>query len=475
MDIFAVKLFVILYHLRPHEWIGAVQSLRPALITMIMALWGTANRERGFSWSLLFKTPHDWLMWAYLVWIVVSSPSPWATLQHCYSLFIYYFVIVLALSSVERMKSFIRWWVIMLVVVSTLAIASQFGFDPTHSHDITEGSMKGRLVFNVSIFENPNALGHSLVPALGITYLLFFWNRFFTIRAIAFPIWAILGWCIFETQSKGAFLSAFATILAAVSFRRPIFVKVVLFAMAATVGWAAVKSLPRMTELNRPTAEGAIQGRVWVFTWGYDTYHRTWTGVGWMNFNKGFATASGFEKSPHSTYVAVGAELGKPGLFLLVSILYVCYRTLLLAKTRDDEEERMRRVFFVLLLSFSVSSWMVGWSYRASFFMLVATIAAFHRHMMNMNLEPAPAVAAGPGILNKPGNEPKPVESRPAAKQLPENDDGAKAIASDTVAAKTIIPEPGIIWNKLTLKDLVFMLVLNYAVVRFWGYVIKHM
>lgn len=477
MDFFAIKLFVILYHLRPHEWIGAVQSLRPAMLSMLIGLWGTANRDKGFSLSLLWKTPHDWLMWAYFAWIVVSSPAPWSTFQNCYSLFIYYFVIVLGLSSVERMKGFMRWWIIMLLVVASLALASKFGFDPTYSMDITDGRMKGRMVLNVSIFDNPNALGHSLVPALGIIYLLYFWNRFFTVRTLLFPMWGILGWCLFETESKGAFLSAFATVLAAVSFRRPLFIKVVIFVVASTIGWAAVKSLPRMSELEKPTAEGGIQGRLWVFRWGYETYNRTFTGVGWLRFQEGFAESSGFQKAPHSTYVAVGAELGKPGLFLLVGILYACYRTLLTARTRDEEEERMRRVFFVLLLSFTVSSWMVGWSYRASFFMMVAAIAAFQRQLMNMNLEP---LAAGGPIQPslKPAQSDSPrrnvIESKEVGK-LPSTTPVVAGGAVTKAGTANEIPQPGILWNSLGWKDLLIILVATRLTVYFWGYILKNM
>jgi hypothetical protein len=441
---------------------------------MLIGMWGTANRKNGFSLSLLWKTPHDWLMWAYLVWIVISSPTPWGTFQTNYSLFIYYFVIVLGLSDLDRMKSFMRWWVFMLVVVASLALASKFGFDPTYSSDITEGKMKGRMVFNVSIFNNPNALGHSLVPALGIAYLLYFWNRFFTIRTLLIPIWGILCWCLYETQSKGAFLSAFATVLAAVSFRRPIFVKVVILCMAGTMGWAAVKTLPRMSELEKPTAEGGIQGRLWVFTWGYETYQRTWTGVGWRNFDEGFARSSGFRKAPHSTYVAVGAELGKPGLFILVGILYACFRTLVTARTRDDEEERVRRVFFVLLLSFTVSSWMVDWSYRASFFMIVAAVGAFHRHMMNMNLLPVGA-AVSQTALPAPESSLRRIPAAPATKRLPQKTPETEVAAAEPPSGQSAVPEPGMVWNSLGWKDWLMIFIATKLTAYFWSYILKNM
>lgn len=480
MDFFAVILFVVLYHLRPHEWIGAVATLRPAMLSMLVGLYGTVTRSKGFSVSLLFKTPHDFLMLAYLLWIVGSSPdSAYSTWKACYSLFLYYFVIVLALSSLERIRVFMRWWAFMLVVVASLALASLAGFDPMHSQELTQGVMKGRLVLNTSIFDNPNALGHSLVPALGMLYFLFFWGRFFTFRFMVFPLWGLLGWCLYETESKGSFLSAFATILAAVTFRRPIFVKIVIFVAAATVGWAVVQSLPRMSELEKPRAEGGIQGRLMVFTWGRETYQRRFQGVGWGHFAEGFNEAHHFFKAPHSSYVAIGGELGKPGLFLFVALLYCGYKTLVLAKTRDDEEERVRRMLFTLLLSFTVSSWMVGWESRANFFMMMAAIAAFHRYLLRLEEEPAvdkvkakqPAgVQPGqPAGLSAPATA---VAIQNTSEQVLPATGQNEAPAAGAAAANL---EPGITWQRIGLLDILLMLAANYGVYRFWGYILNNM
>ncbi|MCD6049691.1 MAG: O-Antigen ligase [Verrucomicrobia bacterium] len=472
MDFLSVILFIILYHLRPHEWIGAVASVRPAMITMLMAIYGTVTREKGFSLSLFLKTPHDWLMLFYLGWIVSTAPSPFQTWKVCYSLFLYYFIITLALSSIERMRVFMRWWAIMLVFVAIMAVASEYGFDPMYSYDITHGAMKGRLVLNTSIFYNPNALGHSVIPAIAMMYFLFWWKRFFTFKVMFVPLAAICGYCTFLTQSKGAFLSAFATWVTSYMFRRPLVVQLMVAVIAYTAGTAALKTLPRMTELESPRAEGGIQGRIWVFTWGLETFKRTTTGVGWGGFESGFARVSGFPKAPHSSYVAIGAELGWPGLTLFVAIIYCGFKTLFLARTKNDEEERVRRILFVLLVSYTVSSWMVGWSTRANFFIMLAVTAAFHRHLLGMN-------DALSQVGEADGNRHDIKRMETAQMVVRPNQTGVEERqtmdpASDAAKNEATDP-PGITWNKLGWKDLVAIGVLTYAVVRIWSYAVYRM
>ncbi len=477
MDFFAVIAFVVLYHVRPQEWIGPVSTVRPAMIAMLIGLYGTLTRDKGFSFSHLFKTPHDWLMAFYLVWIVGSSSSPYETWKSCYSLFLYYFIIMLALSNIERMRKFMFWWAMMLVLVSGLAIASEYGFDPMYSYDVTHGSMKGRLVLNTSIFNNPNALGHSIVPGIAMLYFLFWWNRFFAFKFIFTFASSICGYAAFLTISKGAYVAAFATWLISYMFRRPLIVKILIVVVALTGGMAALKSMPRMSELESPRAEGGIQGRILVFTWGFQTMERNFRGVGWGKFDIAFSHAYGFLKSPHSSFVAVGTELGYTGLVLFVAILYCGFKTLMLAKTRDDEEERVRRLLFVLLVSYSVSSWMVGWASRASFFMMLAATAAFHRHLLGMNdsVPEAAPVLGSPAVAAKP----EPSLSTPVSPVVSSFNSAVPAVPhTEGEPLGAVVPEarpPGLAWNSFGIWDILWIGGLTYGIIRIWSYAIHQL
>src|SRR5205085_889379 len=76
---------------------------------------------------------------------------------------------------------------------------------------------------------------------------------------------------------------------------------------------------------------------------------------------------------------------GYVGLFLFIGIIYWSLRTLIAARTSNTDEERIRRILFVLVFSYIISSWMVNFTYRVSFFLMAAAIAAFHRQLMEKN------------------------------------------------------------------------------------------
>ena len=106
MDLVTVISFLVLYYLRPQEWpigLGEVQFVR---ITMLAGLASLSLRPRGFSLRDLFRTPHDWAVLAFWLWIVLSSPTPWFTFKESVNLYVFYVVIVQTLYTVPRLNKF---------------------------------------------------------------------------------------------------------------------------------------------------------------------------------------------------------------------------------------------------------------------------------------------------------------------------------------------------------------------------------
>ena len=212
--------------------------------------------------------------------------------------------------------------------------------------------------------------------------------------------------CIYFTVSKGSFLCAGVTIFATMAIGRPKRIQLAMAVFAAMFGTGMVFALPRMNELSKSKSDPAIQGRVQAFKHGYEVLQTRITGVGKGNWGEEpFITdlipqfvspkpgssddkarviykSIRHSKAPHSSYVCTGAETGKPGLFLFVAVLYCCLRTTLSARSQTTDEERIRRLLFVLVVSYIVSSWMVDFEYRATFFMFTAALAALHRHLL---------------------------------------------------------------------------------------------
>ena len=70
-----------------------------------------------------------------------------------------------------------------------MALLSEIGFDPTGAYDITHDvNMKNRLVLGTSIFDNPNALGHGVVPVLIMLYFILVWKRPVFSKIFAIPL-----------------------------------------------------------------------------------------------------------------------------------------------------------------------------------------------------------------------------------------------------------------------------------------------
>ena len=348
---------------------------------------------------------------------------------------------------------------------------------------------------------------------------------------------AIPLYCIFLTQSKGAFLCGFATVLATLTFGRSKIAQVLIAVIGIGLGYGALYQLPRMSELKDAKTDPAIQGRIAALTYGLQLMQTNFFGIGLSNF-QGMFTRYGpmekirtiriipaknvlanegkikhinekriikfklrhFLKATHCAYNQNGAELGYVGLFLFVGILYCCIRTLLLVKSQDDDEERIRRALFATVVAYAISSWMVDFCYRPTFFMFVAAISAFHRHLLAKHaLSQEPVIEADPldnrppwyrrlpplsipGITLPSLNNPLPAGMAPAQAIPLEQPAMAGAAGSgrilpwhkpDASLKSTILKK--FKWTRLGIMDYLIMLALTYAAVRYWEHLIVTM
>lgn len=461
-----------------------VATLRPVMLAMALAIFATFNREKKLTFRDLFKTPHDWFMLVYFLWIVFSAPNPWEAFNKSYNLFVFYFVTVQALSNVRRLQKFLNWWAFLILAIAVMAIASEFGIDPTNSNEMTHGIMQNRLVLNTSLFDNPNALGHSVVPCLMMLYYVCYWKRPVFSKVATIPLILLALYCIYLTVSKGSFISAFASLVLAYSFGRPKMAQIAIFVLAATIGYGALQMLPRMNELKKGRSDPAIQGRIAAWQLGLDTMKRSNTGVGIGNFKEEFMRRNHYDKAGHSSYVQIGTELGYTGFFIYLGIIYCGLRTLVSAKTTTEDEERARRTMFVLLCSYVVSSWMVDFGFRVTYFLTIACIAAFHRLMLTKaqpetENETIVEAEVQPIAIGFP--QWKPVGSTPAAVLQSVNEmtinlpaPGERPPINRRFDPEVVVERGGIKWNRIGVIDLVMISLMLWGALQFWRYAMHH-
>lgn len=472
-----------LYYIRPQEWAGFLSGLHPVTLIMVFALVAMVMKEREFSVKDFFQTPHDWVMFAWFFYTVLTSPTPRETFGEVKSYLIFYLVIVQALSTFKRIDQFLKWWIVMIMLLVGLGLGSKYGFDPLGSRDLTE-LLKNRLSVNLSIFANPNALGHNVVPVIPLLYFMFAWHRPIFMKQAAVLAMAVPVWCVYLTVSKGAFLSGFGTTVLSMAFGRPKIIQVFILWAAVTIGWTALHQLPRMESMGRLGADKGVQGRLMQFKYGYSIFKTEKFGVGYGHWFKAQYSRLGFYYAAHSAYVMVGGELGFYGLMLYLGLSYCGLRTLVTVKHLDIEEERVRRMLFVLIVSYLISAWMLSLEYRPTYFMTAATVAAFHRYLIGkskqqsittpteMNIVPelAPATAEAGVPGGAAGEAPK---VSVAGQVLPPlHPGGAKRPAQGEVESSFL---PHIQWNRLGWIDLAIMYAMTKGVERYWGYICRNL
>ena len=503
MDFVCLILFLLMYIFRPQEWIGILSSFHPIQILSVLAAYALLSRDKGIKISDLFKTPHDWLIFAYLGWAVYAASSPWQTFKALQSVILFYVVAVQALSSVPRLKTFLGWWAVSLLIIALLTIGSEHGFDPFGSHDLSEFHMKGRTCLNLSIYNNPNGLGHTLVPVIPMLYFLLFWKNAIGKLSVVFLIFPL--WAIYMTQSKGAAIAAFATIVATLTFGRPKAVQIAILCFTGVFGVGALYSLPRMSELNHAKTDAAISGRVAAFTFGYDCMRRNMYGLGLGNFQEKFFANGPLEryqvkvlktyrtkethetmvrvwryrhyfKAPHSSFNQNGAELGFPGFVLFIGVLYSCLRTLVTMSKGTVDEERIRRALFAIVVAYIVSSWMVDFGLRPTFFLFVAATGALHRLILPKTKADEETEAEGretlPVPLWKQRLLPKPelaVSCSGGAAVLETPLPSLRSKANDSEQSEE---GSSINWRRVGVIDLGMISLLTIAALWFWRYTI---
>lgn len=503
MDFKTVILFLCIYFLRPQDWIPGLEGLNIVTPIMAVAILAMFFRPDGFKARDLLRTPADWMILTFYVYAVATSETSYETMKEAFPLFAFYFVTRQALNTPERLHKYLQVWLALLIVITALAVASVFGIDITRAGPIME-RMNGRLVLNTWMLNNPNALGHSIIAGIPLVYFYFYWKKPGSSKIIAIFLIALMAFCVYRTESKGAFLSGFATLTVSMMFNRPKIAQAVILALALSVGMTALYHLPRMGVLRDARSDEGIMGRLLAWEQAREAADANRYGKGWKKFVAWIEwDEETVEKSTHGSYVKIAADLGYPGLFLFVGILYCGLRVLVQARTVDIEEDRIRRMLFVILFSYCVSAWMIDRAYHTEFYVMAAAISAFHLMLRsareeeeddeeeksgNVDPEAVPVFLNNPGLFGIGGqapslaggywgrlenaggdalvyhgavNQSKHASPDGAAKDEDENEDEELDGRID--------------WTRLGLLDFVIMFALLRFTLWLWDYIMKNL
>ncbi|MCB1090282.1 MAG: hypothetical protein KDL87_02045 [Verrucomicrobiae bacterium] len=489
--------FLSFYYLRPQDWVPGLAGLNlvePIIGTWIIVL--LVYRSQASPLPGLLRTPHDWLMLTYFVYIMWTTPDWNYAFSDILSLTVFYALTVQSLTSWSRIYEFLRWWNAMILAVATIALLSLIGIDPTGAVELTQ-SKAGRLSIGTWLHNNPNALGHTVVAVLPLSYLLFFWKGTVSGRFLIFPLCFFLaGATAWQTESKGAFLVGAGTILLLFVIGRHRIVQISTIVIALTVGISGLSFLPRMEHMGDIQSDEGVIGRVMAWEMARTATREYPTGVGYRQFKAlidwvdGTRVYHDIPKATHCSYVSIGADLGGYGLFIYLALLWVSFRSILFLKTGSDLEERCRRAILILLAANVVSGWMINRGYHTEYFLLIAVAGAVHRlrvaeylakkteeeNVEETDAEPEwlGAPAGGLAVAGSTGQggvafPPSAFSVSPLLDQQ-EPHRPSRGQAKRTRRSKS---EPlKVPWNRLGLIDIGVTMALTWLVFTIWDYVI---
>ncbi len=454
-------IFLFVYYIRPQDWIPSLVGaniIKPIILGWFISILST--RSRSVLPGLL-RSPHDWLMLIYYAYVVWTGPTIKGMIMAFLPTVSFYFLTLHSLTTWDLVLKFLRFWNLMLLSVAAIAVLSLYGVDFTGAKDMTE-IFYGRLCIGTWLHNNPNSLGHSVVVAIPLSYLLFFWKGTVMGRAVYFPLAALLaGYCTYMTQSKGSFLVGAGLVVLLFVTGRPRVVQIFAISTAATLGLSALSFLPRMQEMSSLGENEGVQGRLMAWEMARNIVHQDGTGEGWRQFVAWVQwEGESFIKATHSSYVQIGGDLGIYGIFIFIAGLWCVMHTALTIypyTREDDVRERCRRCVVVMLAGYVVSSWMINREYHAEYFLLIAVAAAMHRlsraEQLSRAAEQSDQESAGPALTSVDGsfNAPPPADT-------PE---------------KVVKPLVSPVWNRFGLLDIGVCSFLTWSVLYVWDYVLK--
>lgn len=382
MDFVSAVLILVVYYIRPQDWLPGLAGfnlMQPVALFAVLALVA----RRGLpDIREIISSPLDVLMLIYGGYIVITGPELVDTMLQVLPIMIFYFVTRMAIDTPERLHRYLNWWVGMLLVIAAFGVGSLFGIDVTGAKEMTE-IFKGRLALGTWIHNNPNSLGHTVILAIPAVYFTLFWRSSFSRRIAAVALMLLAGYCVYKTASRGSFIAGLAVVTFGMALGRPKFVQVLIGVFVVTSATALLSVLPRMKEVSNLSADEGVQGRMMVWEIARTTTKTHTYGDGWKEF-EAYIEYEGevFPKATHSNYIRVAADLGIPGLFLYLGILWCAARSLFSLKSvgaSDPVAERSRRILFVFLIGYMISGWMIDRSYQTEYFLLAAAVAAMYK------------------------------------------------------------------------------------------------
>ena len=299
---------------------------------------------------------------------------------------LYYFLLIGLLDSFARLRSFLLWLGLIVLIVASLALLHYYHIinipslvvlehaEEEIDEETGEHVVLARLQ-SVGIYNNPNDLSRILVVGILIS-LYFLGNRCFGLLRVLWLLPMILfGHGLQLTHSRGGLLSLlgglFAFLLNGFGTKKSLVLSVlvlpaVMFAFAG-----------RQTEMS--TSEGTAQQRIKIWNDGFVALRSSPVfGIGMNQHQEELGIVA------HNSFVHCYVELGIVGGMFFFAMFYLPAKALQSKSRcepspRDPDVIRLRALVFALLVATAVGMFSSSRSYTVPSYLIVGLCASYLR------------------------------------------------------------------------------------------------
>jgi putative inorganic carbon (hco3(-)) transporter len=374
MSFIFLLLCIVSIYIRPQEWISGIEGWPLIywliIVTAFSALVETSMRRK---WHL--KETPNLLMLGLFGCILMSHISNTYFKGMIDSLVsfstnvIFFFLFVNVLVSEKKIKIAI-WFIIIVTFILAIEGIQQHnnGFGWAGQVPVTESTGEMRIRW-IGIFNDPNDLALVFVVAAGFLLSFIFGTSNVLIKLLSVGMLLAIVQALFYTSSRGGYLAMAAT--TGFFFLRRMKNKILALVIGGILAFAVIVVGPsRMSQLN--SSEASAHGRIEAWYQGFQMLKQAPIfGVG----HRMFVEYNSIEA--HNSYIEVAAELGLVGIFVWISLIYLCFKGLVLVEKKNTTSK-----FYVLglesgLFGFLAASFFLSRDYIVVLYILLALAAAF--------------------------------------------------------------------------------------------------
>jgi hypothetical protein len=297
---------------------------------------------------------------------------------------LYYLLVIVNITTVDRLRKFTSWLVVFLAVMTVLAVLTYHEtidmptMEPVREIDVNkltgEKTVRTRICAS-GIYNNPNALSRILVVGLAICAYRITDPRSGVLRLVWLAPIGLFGYAIHLSQSRGGLIALMvgmvSLFLGRYGWRKTIALAAVLL--------PAVFLLFAGRQTNMDTEGGTGQERIRIWSLGLDLFERSPVfGVGKDQYEEHVGICA------HNSYVHCYTELGFFGATFFTGAFYVAITTLFRMK-RDElkilepELRRFRPYLLAAVAGYAAGMMSISDSYHLGTYALLGLVAVFHR------------------------------------------------------------------------------------------------